>query len=688
MHQAASATRYSVLARRDAVCDEFEVAWRDGQRPAIEAYAARIPACAEQPSLVRELLQIELHYRRAAGESPRPEEYGSRLPQFAALLSRDWSSAVPSDGPDFTGQCKGSSAADIRFAKASPSEALPTWIGKYKVLACLGSGGQADVYRAVHPDLGLEVAIKWNRRQLPRMADWGPQREGKVLAELNHPGLAKVYDLDVCDGRPFLVLEYLPGVNLQEYAREHPVSVRRACQIVADLAQAAAFAHARGVVHHDIKPGNVLVLRDGSVRLIDFGLARVRLAWQTDEHDGRVAGTAAYMAPEQARGEPADQRADVFALGAVFYFLLTGQGPFEAKTSDAALARAVSGLYDRTALERSGASRRLVRTVNRALEPDPSRRYVSAHELEVAIETDHRRPQLVGLLSVVMLVAAFVAVVYFSRTPNPGSPTRSGPPAVASEPPWTPLGKESGLGQNICDDFSLSDLAIMMAFDSAYVMRSGNRTVIRDLSGQGRHGEAIDISLAPAGKFGNALAMGRGGVEVPAALLDHRAEYTLSCWLYYVPQPLGGVFYSEFLTQDWDRGDICMFSVKEDRSLQVAAWNTGHPQRWVRCATPPNVVPIRQWCFVAVTLRNGGVDQGELTVQIDDQQFHLRSQQISSNPPQFPARTSVVGANSALDRGFPGKLDHLWVFTRALSQAEIDLLRQTGRPAVREAGGP
>ena len=227
----------------------------------------------------------------------------------------------------------------------------------------------------------------------------------------------------------------------------------------------------------------------------------------------------------------------------------------------------------------------------------------------------------------------------------------------------------------------------MMSFDSANFIRTGDRTIVRDLSGQGRHGQAVRVSFAEKGKFGNALAMGPGGVEVAKALLDQHPEYTLSCWLYYVPQPMGGVFYSEFLSQDWDRGDTCMFSVREDRGVGIAVWNVANPVRWKLDHTPPGVVPERQWCFVAITLRNGGVDQGEVTVQVDDQRFVLASQQIRSNPPNFPARTSVVGANSALDRGFPGLLDHLWIFTRALSQEEIDLLRETGRPARREQRG-
>ncbi len=679
MENSAGATRYSALLRRDAVCDEFEMAWRGGGRPDLQSFVARVPPGTEQLGLTRELLEIELHYRRAGGETPRPSDYAARFPEWASLLDAAIGAA------SFDGGSR--SDCDVSGGREQ-SRRLPTWIGKYRIVRRLGSGGQAEVYQAVHPELGLAVAIKWYRQALPRDADWGPTREGKVLAELNHPGLAKVYDLDVCEGFPYLVLEYVAGDSLDEYAGRNQITVRRACQIVAELAQAVAYAHERGVVHHDIKPANVLVQGDGRVRLIDFGLARVRLAWQTDLHDGRVAGTATYMAPEQARGEPADQRADVFALGGVLCFLLTGHAPFEAASTAEALERSRRGELDQRAM--AGIPRRLARVLARALDPMTEQRYGSAHELAVAIlpwatRSSARARKLWASSALMAAVGATVLGLRLGHEPEPPQER-----ALESRPVPTafPYQAQPGLGQDIAAGLDVKDLALVMTFDRDTFVDRPEGTFVRDLSNRGLHGKAIDIGPVEGGRFGEALQMGTGGVEVPAALLDHRAEYTLACWLYFVPQLHGGVFYSEFLTQGWDRGDTCFLGITEDGRISVAAWNIRHPKLWVRDVTPPHIIPIRQWCFVAVTLRNGGVDQGELTVQIDDQQFQLRSQQISSNPPQFPARTSVVGANSALDRGFPGRLDHLWVFTRALSQAEIDLLRRTGRPAVREASGP
>jgi len=673
MEQSAGATRYSALLRRDAVCDEFELAWRDGGRPDLALFAARVSARSEQLGLTRELLEIELHYRRARGETPQQSDYAAQYPEWATLIDSVWRSWESADG----------SAALAGGNNVSPRS--PTWIGKYRIIERLGSGGQAEVYRGVHPELGLEVAIKWYRQALPPGAGWGPTREGKVLAELNHPGLAKVYDLDVCEGFPYLVLEYVAGVNLEAFARQHTIGVARACEIVADLAAAMDYAHQRGVVHHDIKPANVLVQADGRVRLIDFGLARVRLAWQTDVHDGRVAGTATYMAPEQARGEPADQRADVFALGGVLYFLLTGHAPFEAASSEAALERAKRGELDEKALAQARTPRALTQIVLRAMAPDAAQRLDSAASLQQALarrRTERLRKRLLLPTAAALALLVLCLIVWRLGGDSPSTAEAEQPLA----PTVFPYGSSPGLGHDIAVGLDFDDLALVMTFDHSSIVKREDDTFVRDLSSRGLHGKATNIGFSPDGRWGQALRMGKGGVEVPRAMLDHRTEYTLSCWIYFVSQKYGGVFYSEHLTQGWDRGDTCIFAVDEEGRMVISAWNIRHPRLWNFCQTPPHVVPERKWCFVAITLRNGGVDQGELTVQVDDQKYLLESQQISSNPPEFPARTSVVGANSALDRGFPGMLDHLWVFTRALSQDEIDLLRKTGRPAVREAG--
>ena len=223
-------------------------------------------------------------------------------------------------------------------AGSQPDEApLPPKIGKYLVVGRFPPSGQAEVYRVVHPQFQQERVLKLAKQPVGPDGRSEIVEEGKIMVELEHPHLIRVFDLDFLGGRPYLVMEYIRGRNLEQYAGEKPLSPRQIASLVAKVASAAAYAHRRGVVHRDIKPRNILVDERGEPRLIDFGMARLRTAWSDDrkEPDG---GTFAFMAPEQARiDSPEDRqkvgpRSDVFALGATLYFLLTGQAPFRGET--------------------------------------------------------------------------------------------------------------------------------------------------------------------------------------------------------------------------------------------------------------------------------------------------------------------------------------------------------------------
>lgn len=255
----------------------------------------------------------------------------------------------------------------------------PATIGRYLIVGELDSGGQSDVFRALHPTLDNEVVIKLSRKPVG-VTD--PDRhllvaEGKHLARLEHPNLARVYDLDFHDDRPFLVLEYVPGRNLHRFANEERISPRRAAQLVAGVGRALAAAHHLGIVHQDVKPGNVMVDVRGSPKLIDFGLARVRHAW-ADSFDDEIGGTPAFMAPEQAREEleKIGPRTDVFALGGLLYFLLTGRAPFAARTAKESLARAER--YDLDTKPLDAAPRSLRSICLRAMAEGPESRIGSA----------------------------------------------------------------------------------------------------------------------------------------------------------------------------------------------------------------------------------------------------------------------------------------------------------------------
>jgi len=254
----------------------------------------------------------------------------------------------------------------------------PARIGKYLVVGELDDGGQATVYRVVHPGIGRDLALKLAKKRVDaRESDLDlSASEAKILGELDHPGLVRVVDLDVHEGRMFLVMDYVRGKNLQQYAKDRPVTAREAARLVIQAAQAAEAVHRRGIVHQDIKPKNILVDESGRARLIDFGLARWHHAWAQCA-EGPSGGTPEFMAPEQAQGDEdrIGPRTDVFARGAVLYFLLTGQSPFQAGERREALDRACRNDFDRQALRKAGVPRRLERIVLKAMASEPESRH-------------------------------------------------------------------------------------------------------------------------------------------------------------------------------------------------------------------------------------------------------------------------------------------------------------------------
>ncbi len=219
--------------------------------------------------------------------------------------------------------------------------ARPDAIGKYKVVGRIDGGGEADVYRVIHIKLGNDLVLKLSRQPVGTDDRSGLIEEGRLLVDLEHPNLVRIYDLDFHQDRPFLVMEYVHGRNLEDYARDEPVTGRRAAELVAKLAAVMDVAHRRGITHCDIKPKNVLMDGRGEPRLIDFGMARLRHGWSDLRHP-TWGGTLAYMAPEQARLEidRIGPRSDIFALGGVLYFLLTGLAPFSGKDQDEVWDRA------------------------------------------------------------------------------------------------------------------------------------------------------------------------------------------------------------------------------------------------------------------------------------------------------------------------------------------------------------
>jgi serine/threonine protein kinase len=329
-------------------------------------------------------------------------------------------------------------------AGAPAAAAVPTErIGKYLVVELLDSGGQAQVFRVIHPGLKKELVLKLARRPLgggSSPVEAGPSRragllrEGQLLAQCDHPNLVRVVDLDVHEGRPFVVMEHVPGPTLQKFAIQYPVNPRQAARLVAELARAVAYLHARGIIHQDIKPRNVLVDDQGRPRLIDFGLARLRHAW-SDDVDDWVGGTADYMSPEQAFGRP-DQIGtwtDVFGLGGLLYHLLTG-GPLYRGASRVSIVRQAreTGFVPVRQVNRR-VPRALERICHKALAADPAQRYGTAAQLERALRWFRARR---GIAAAGLIVLPLMALALVAPRPAITAGARA-TPAIAT--PATPL---------------------------------------------------------------------------------------------------------------------------------------------------------------------------------------------------------------------------------------------------------
>jgi eukaryotic-like serine/threonine-protein kinase len=261
--------------------------------------------------------------------------------------------------------------------------------------------------------------------------------EGKILSELDHPYLLRVYDLDFLDDRPYLVMEYVRGRNLEQFAAQDPVTPRSAAALVAKVAGAADFAHRRGIIHRDIKPKNILVDEAGEPRLIDFGMARLSTAW-SDARKQPDGGTFAFMAPEQPRFESPDDRqkvgprSDVFALGAVLYFLLTGKAPFAGRTGNEAWDRARRCDYDAKASNDRKVPAGLRRICLKAMAADPSDRYSSAEAMSKALNFFIRRRSVIGALALIVLIPAVALGGWYSLPIPPQSQPSVVPhPAIA-----------------------------------------------------------------------------------------------------------------------------------------------------------------------------------------------------------------------------------------------------------------
>lgn len=271
---------------------------------------------------------------------------------------------------------------------------MRTWqagdtVGAYKIEAVLGSGGMATVYRAHHARLAREVAIKALHPAISADADFISrfEREARIVANLDHPHIVPVYDFNEADGQPYLVMKYIEGHTLKDAFQQGVPPLDDIMRITEALAGALTYAHGQGVLHRDIKPSNVLIDKDGTPYLTDFGLARLLQTGESTMSAGMIIGTPNYVSPEQASGEgEVTARSDVYSLGVLLYEMVVGRVPFR---SDTPYATVHKHIYEPPPLPSElnpDIPAQVEMVLLRALEKDPAARYATPDDLAAAFK--------------------------------------------------------------------------------------------------------------------------------------------------------------------------------------------------------------------------------------------------------------------------------------------------------------
>src|SRR3984957_2816916 len=307
--------------------------------------------------------------------------------------------------------------------------------GRYEIVGELGRGAMGVVYKARDPQIERTVALKTVilRGQDPEAEDEFRKRflnEAQAAGRLHHPGIVTIFDVgeEPEHHDPFIVLEYVAGESLNKVlAREKKLSVERALQIAEEIASALDYAHSQGVTHRDIKPGNILITKDGHAKIADFGIAKLNLAHFT--LPGKVLGTPAYMAPEQLSGEGADGRSDLFSLGVILYAMVTGHSPFQGNSATTVCFKVANREpVPASALELT-LPRELDAVIAHAMEIDPELRYQCGSDLAddlKPLQTQHQQPSTTTVLKAGSAIGTRTGK---TGTVKPGS-ALNGEPAV------------------------------------------------------------------------------------------------------------------------------------------------------------------------------------------------------------------------------------------------------------------
>src|SRR2546426_3867998 len=336
-------------------------------------------------------------------------------------------------------------------------------LGIYEVLAPLGSGGMGEVYRARDTRLNRLIAIKI----LPAATADDPERrarferEAQSLAALNHPNIVTIHSVEQIDDVTLLTMELVEGRPLSEIITTEGRPIQEILKLAIPLVDAVSAAHERGITHRDLKPANIMVTSDGRVKVLDFGLAKLREAQLAESltaaptksvtGEGHIVGTVAYMSPEQAEGLSVDHRSDIFSFGVILYEWATGRRPFQGSSNVSIISSILRDIPPSITELKPALPADFARIVRRCLAKDQARRYQTASDLRNELEdlkeesnvsrtiapaergpkpTSRRNPALIAGVGTVLVLAALVAYIA-SRSASRGSGASSVPPQSA-----------------------------------------------------------------------------------------------------------------------------------------------------------------------------------------------------------------------------------------------------------------
>ncbi len=318
-------------------------------------------------------------------------------------------------------------------------------IGSYEVISELGRGGMGVVYKAFEPKLKRVVALKMLNDGIAHQPGLVERfyREAHAMATLSDPHVVQIYAVGEHHGQPFFVMEYVDGESLGGRLKRERMSVREARKVMMQAASGLQSAHEQGLIHRDIKPGNLMLTQKGSVKVTDFGIALAEGTGERLTGTGGIIGTPGYLSPEACLGEPLDARTDIFALGVVFYEMLTGRLPFDDKSPYALMAAVVQAQIPDVTLLNSEIDPNTLAILTKMLARRPAERFQSCSEVVSALEAGVNASPVPPPRPAAGLAPAFPPIRLPTPVPNYATPSS---PAT---PPYSPLAHNTGPGYPI-----------------------------------------------------------------------------------------------------------------------------------------------------------------------------------------------------------------------------------------------